>query len=231
MADGLGLPALDGGGAAGAAAPSSPLSGDPSRYAGAVSVPRHAGTSTTVHVAPVKAPAPATHLTHTATSHTRLAPRLGASKLEFGVVTALDWVGYTATVRMLGASSNVIGPIPVSIAVLPSLVLNSVVMVLLVDENNPSDAIVVGSATGNVPLYVRAGQVTFAMAGAPQQSACLFSPPLPNSVLGVFASASVAGYLAQVTAGALTGLTVQCSVGVGGTPGASVVVSWLAIGL
>jgi hypothetical protein len=173
---------------------------------------------------------PVSHLPYALQSQTRLAPRLGTASLAFGALTALDGAGALATVRLLGAAGTVLGPIPVSLPLLPSLVVGSVVLVLLADQNDPLDAIVLGVQSGLAPLQLRAGQVTFAMNGVTQHSVVAFPVALPSLVTAVFASTDTAGYLAQVTSSATSGLTVQCSVGVAGTPAATVTVSWLALG-
>ena len=67
------------------------------------------------------------------------------------------------------------------------------------------------------------------MTGGAQSTAVTFEVPLPGAVLSAVASVSVAGYAAQVTASALSGLSVQCTQQAG-TANAAVLVSWFALG-
>lgn len=71
-------------------------------------------------------------------------PRLGGSVTELGLLVSYNSGANTAMVQMLGASANVVGPLPVSKGLASALlVAGAQVLVVLLDGSNPSDGAVV----------------------------------------------------------------------------------------
>jgi hypothetical protein len=71
-------------------------------------------------------------------------PRLGESVTELGLLVSYNSGANTAMVQMLGASANVVGPLPVSKGLSSGLlVAGAQVLVVLLDGSNPSDGAVV----------------------------------------------------------------------------------------
>jgi hypothetical protein len=90
------------------------------------------------------AAAPATPVTASRRSRSLLPARAGAQHFELGIIEGYDAAANTALVRLLGAQTNVIGPLAVSRAI-PSGMMTSgaTCLVALLDASNPADGAVI----------------------------------------------------------------------------------------
>ncbi|HWE61052.1 MAG TPA: hypothetical protein VHB98_05020 [Chloroflexota bacterium] len=137
-------------------------------------------------------------LKHLAKTHARLAARLGLQKVELGVITALDAAHNTVSVRLYGSQTNVIGPIPLGLGLAGAAAVGVAALVVLLDQSNPTDALVVGLYNGQLPPFAQRGRVSVPMVAAQQAVTVTFAVPYANALDAVVATTDNPSYLVAV---------------------------------
>ncbi|HVA88246.1 MAG TPA: hypothetical protein VNL71_00245 [Chloroflexota bacterium] len=165
------------------AAPHSPASGHPHAKA----VQAHAGA---VHH-------PSAHHRQT---RLHLKARAGSQRIEVGTIVSYNPTGNMALVRLIGAQTNQVGPIPLTQGISPALaVAGASCLVVLLDETNPADAAIVAIYNAPVAPWTQAGSVTLSLSTAQGSQTVDFALPFASALLGVTATSRDPDWVAGVS--------------------------------
>ena len=122
------------------------------RHAGSGQSSRHWGVSKGAHVAHAQAASHARRagahnpMAVLRTTHQATPARLASQLVELGVIVSYDGTSMRATVRLAGSQSNVIGPVPVNLALAGvSGLVGASCLVILPDAAAALDGVVVAA--------------------------------------------------------------------------------------
>lgn len=179
--------------------------------------PRHAGVSEHTHHETIH-PAPHPHTKavhshaahHPSTTHRRtrlhLKARAGEQRIEVGTIVAYSAAGNEATVRLIGAQTNLLGPIPLTQAVSPALATpGASCLVVWLDETNPADAAIVAVYNAPTAPWLQAGNLTIPLSAAQAGQTVAFAIPYASALLGAAATSRDPDWTASVSAEGPTG--------------------------
>jgi hypothetical protein len=169
---------------------------------------------------------------HPGQSRLRLRARAGAQRIDVGTIVSYDGTTNTALVRLIGAQTNLVGPLPLSQGLSPALAATGATcLVVLLDETNPADAVI--AAIYNVPFapWTQAGTASLVL--STDQGALTVAFPLPfvHGPLGITATSRDPNWAASVsgesTGGFVLTLTWRAS---GSASAGTVTADWVAVG-
>ena len=122
-------------------------------------------------------------------SRAQLAARTGLQKIEVGRLVSYDQVANTALVRILGAQTNTLGPLPLAASIAPDQArAGATCLVVALDEANPADAAIVALYNAPPTPWTQAGSATLALTGPSLAETILF--PAPFSALSALLATS-----------------------------------------
>ncbi|MGH2389374.1 MAG: hypothetical protein ACRDIE_14320, partial [Chloroflexota bacterium] len=161
---------------------------------------------------------------HQGQSRLRLKARAGAQRIDVGTIVSYDGATNTALVRLIGAQTNLAGPLPLSQGLSPALAAaGASCLVVLLDETNPADAVI--AAIYNVPFapWTQAGNASLAL--STDQGALTVAFPLPfvHGPLGITATSRDPAWAASVSGESASGFVLTFTWRASGPPVAGTV--------
>jgi len=141
-------------------------------------------------------------------SRAYLTARPGLQKIEAASIQSYDATANAATIRILGAQSNVLGPVPLAEGLAPGLAVSGALcLVVLLDEANPSDAAIVAMYDAPPRNWIQAGSIGITLSTYQAVQAVTFPDVFASSVAGVSATSRHPDFVATVSGEALGGFT------------------------
>jgi hypothetical protein len=138
-------------------------------------------------------------------SRAHLEARAGLQRIEVGTLQSYNPAANTATVRLLGAQANLIGPLPLAEGIAPSLaVTGATCLVVLLDEANPQDAVIVALYNAPPGAWTQAGSASLVLTGYQLAGTVSFPIPFANTVPAVVASSRDPAFVASVSGESLS---------------------------
>jgi hypothetical protein len=127
-------------------------------------------------------------------------------RIEVGALQSYNAAANTATVRLLGAQSNLIGPLPMAEGIAPAQAeAGATCLVVLLDEANPQDAAIVALYNGPPCPWPQAGSASLALSGYQLAGTVTFPVPFANGVPAVTVSSRDPNFVAGVSGESLSG--------------------------
>lgn len=178
-------------------------------------------------------PAPLHHHQHAVSSRHLAHPRRSAPATELGQIIGYDPSSGTATVQLLGSTTQVVGPLTMTSCAPRDLVLvGASCLVVLLDAHNPRDGVVVAvwpaSGTPSGARLTQAGTSSLSVVAASTASLAVAFPTAYTGAPVVVATSTDPSWAATVAGITASGFTVTIRAAAPATT--TVAVEWMASG-
>ncbi|HVA91977.1 MAG TPA: hypothetical protein VNL71_19290 [Chloroflexota bacterium] len=158
--------------------------------------------------------------------------RAGAQRIEVGTIVSYDGPTHTAMVRLIGAQTNLVGPLPLSQGLSPALAVTGAgCLAVLLDETNPSDAVIAAIYTAPFAPWIQAGNASLVLSTAQGTETVSFPMPFAHGPLGITATSRDPAWSASVSSESASGFALSLTWIASGPPVAGTVAAdWIAVG-
>jgi hypothetical protein len=165
-------------------------------------------------------------------SRLQLKARAGAQRIEVGTVVSYDGAAHTAMVRLIGAQTNLVGPLPLSQGLSPALAVPGAgCLVILLDETNPSDAVIAAIYKAPFAPWTQAGNTSLVLSTAQGTEAVTFPTPFAHGPLGITATSRDPAWSASVSSETAGGFALILTwIGSGPPAAGTVAADWIVVG-
>ncbi len=165
-------------------------------------------------------------------SRLHLKARAGTQRIEVGTIISYDGATHTAVVRLIGAQTNVVGPLPLSQGLSPALAVTGAgCLVVLLDETNPADAVIAAIYKASFAPWTQAGNASLVLSAAQGTDTVSFPIPFAHGPLGITATSRDPAWSASVSSESASGFILTLTwIGSGPPAAGTVAADWIAVG-